>query len=164
MMEVVSAGRRELVHRRTAETNYINNSKHESVPTGSLYSVFVLTAHMHSISRISIIRIQFNHIAPHTYSGAYPFSFPGLQSAARKAKIAPFDVRSSLKGRKNQLKFHVAPLPSYSGTRMSESLCRCTFFSRFKFLATKLYLLHLIIKSNFGRLLKKWLKEVNFHI
>ena len=30
MMEVVSAGRRELVHGRTAETNYINNSKHES--------------------------------------------------------------------------------------------------------------------------------------
>ena len=30
MMEVVSAGRRELVHGRTAETNYINDSKHES--------------------------------------------------------------------------------------------------------------------------------------
>ena len=30
MMEVVSAGRRELVHGRIVETNYIDNSKHES--------------------------------------------------------------------------------------------------------------------------------------
>ena len=30
LMEVVSAGRRELVHGRTAETNCINNSKNES--------------------------------------------------------------------------------------------------------------------------------------
>ena len=39
LMEVVSAWRRELVHVRTAETNNINDSKHESVSTGCLYSV-----------------------------------------------------------------------------------------------------------------------------
>ena len=48
--------------------------------------------------------------------------------------------------------FHVAPLPSCSGTRMSESLCRCTFYLRLKLLATKLHLLYQITKSVFGRL------------
>ena len=47
LMEVVSAWRRELVHVRTAETTSINDSKHESYPTGSFYSVFVLTSNKH---------------------------------------------------------------------------------------------------------------------
>ena len=51
------------------------------------------------------------------------------------------------------MKFHVAPLPSCSGTRMSESLCRCTFYLRLKLLATKLHHLSQITKSVFGRLL-----------
>ena len=50
------------------------------------------------------------------------------------------------------MKFHVAPLPSCSGTRMSESLCRCTFYLRLKLLATKLHHLFQITKSVFGRL------------
>ena len=61
LMEVVSAWRRELVHVRTAETNNINDSKHESCPTGSFYPVFVITLHTHSICQISQIRI---HIIP----------------------------------------------------------------------------------------------------
>ena len=52
-----------------------------------------------------------------------------------------------------QLKFHVAPLLSCSGTRMSESLCRCTFYLRLKILATKLHHLRQITKFVFGRLL-----------
>ena len=46
----------------------------------------------------------------------------------------------------------MAPLPSCSGTRMSESLCRCTFYLRLKLLATKLHHLFQITKSVFGRL------------
>ena len=46
----------------------------------------------------------------------------------------------------------MAPLPSCSGTRMSESLCRCTFYLRLKLLATKLHHLSQITKSVFGRL------------
>ena len=64
LMEVVSAWRRELVHVRTAETNNINDSKHESMPTGSFYPVFVITPHTHSISQISQIRIQLIPSAP----------------------------------------------------------------------------------------------------
>ena len=36
-----------------------------------------------------------------TYSGAYPFSILGLQSAVRSAKKALFDVRPSINGQKN---------------------------------------------------------------
>ena len=57
------------------------------------------------------------------------------------------------------MKFHVAPLPSCSGTRMSESLCRCTFYLRLKLLATKLHHLFQITKSVFGRLRPSLAKE-----
>ena len=53
----------------------------------------------------------------------------------------------------------MAPLPSCSGTRMSESLCRCTFYLRLKLLATKLHLLYQITKSVFGRLLANYAEE-----
>lgn len=46
----------------------------------------------------------------------------------------------------------MAPLPSCSGTRMSESLCRCTFYLRLKLMATKLHHLRQITKFIFGRL------------
>ena len=52
----------------------------------------------------------------------------------------------------NASALHVAPLPSCSGTRMSESLCRSTLYLRLKLLATKLHHLSQITKSVFGRL------------
>ena len=53
-----------LVLVRASETLTINDSKHESMPTGSFYSVFVITPHTHSISQISQIRIQFIPSSP----------------------------------------------------------------------------------------------------
>lgn len=50
---------------------------------------------------------------------------------------------------KHYLKYHVAPLPSYSGT--PESLCRCTFYLCLKLRTTKLHPLSQITKSVFGR-------------
>ena len=48
----------------------------------------------------------------------------------------------------------MAPVPSCSGTRMSESLCRYTFYLCLKLLATKLHHLSQITKFVFGRLPK----------
>ena len=72
LMEVVSAWRRELVHVRTAETNNINDSKHESYPTGSFYSVFVLTSNKHQPHQYNPYSIQsITHVkASHSHSHA----------------------------------------------------------------------------------------------
>ena len=64
LMEVVSAWRRELVHVRTAETNNINDSKHESCPHREFLFCFSHFPHTHSISQISQIRIQFIPSSP----------------------------------------------------------------------------------------------------
>ena len=99
LMEVVSAWRRELVHVRTAETNNINDSKHESYPTGSFYSVFVLTSNKHQPHQSNPYSIH-SIITNTLHSGFYSVYRPVGQSVVRHLMVNVSDAHRESHSRK----------------------------------------------------------------
>ena len=80
-----------LIHVRASETLTINDSKHESMPTGSFYPVFVLTSNEHQPNQSN--PYSTNHIAPTLHSGFISVYRPVGQSVVRHMMVNVSNAR-----------------------------------------------------------------------